>query len=244
MAVKKPKGSAMDGILKAHFEAKPYIRHLTSKERLRLKDMMLRFTKEVEFAGFQGHAPTDEEIERVALSGSIMGVNRPEWIFPPVKRVVLSSVKFNIRGHAVEADHLAGFADGRAKEIWLYAPILSTSFERLEGYHAPIHEFAHILDSYRAPEWPDRDCIDGIPPASSPKLSARCYRLIAEANAALKMGRLVSIDPYGARDFAETFACAVEAFFEVPVPLRESLPRLYEALSELFLQDPARGLMP
>ena len=47
------------------------------------------------------------------------------------------------------------------------------------------------------------------------------------------------IDPYGARNEAEFFAVATEAFFERPESLRNALPALYALLADFYRQDPA-----
>lgn len=47
------------------------------------------------------------------------------------------------------------------------------------------------------------------------------------------------LDGYGATHPAEFFAVATEAFFERPLALRQSRPRLYGELQHFFRQDPA-----
>jgi Mlc titration factor MtfA (ptsG expression regulator) len=48
------------------------------------------------------------------------------------------------------------------------------------------------------------------------------------------------LDPYAAEDPAEFFAVVSEAFFEMPLLVKQRFPRVYEQLVLFYRQDPAR----
>ncbi len=128
-----------------------------------------------------------------------------------------------------------------------------------------IHEFAHKIDMGRgAPnglppfldglhsrtelaDWPqaftaayDDFCKrvdlleDSLPPDFDPQRDdhAVLYDALAAA---------LPLDPYAARDAAEFFAVASEAFFVAPAPLARAYPKIYRLLAAWYRQDPLRA---
>ena len=95
-----------------------------------------------------------------------------------------------------------------------------------------IHEFAHVLDA-------ESGSFDGTPLLQK----GTDYPVWAEV-----MGTHFAelqdepfdgcLRPYGAKNEAEFFAVATEAFFETPGQLRCCAPDLYEVLADFFDTDP------
>ena len=95
-----------------------------------------------------------------------------------------------------------------------------------------IHEFAHVLDAADG-------VFDGTPLLENgtdyPLWAEVMGKHFAELQEAPFQGCLRS---YGAKNEAEFFAVATEAFFETPGQLRQCAPDLYEVLSEYFGVEP------
>ena len=53
-----------------------------------------------------------------------------------------------------------------------------------------------------------------------------------------ELAAALPLDPYAARDPAEFFAVASEAFFVAPAPLAAAYPRVYALLAAYYRQDP------
>ncbi len=52
------------------------------------------------------------------------------------------------------------------------------------------------------------------------------------------------LDPYAARDPAEFFAVASEAFFVAPAPLADDYPEIHRLLAAWYRQDPLARVKP
>ena len=72
---------------------------------------------------------------------------------------------------------------------------------------------------------------DSLPPDFDPERDVHA-ELYEELTAELPL------DPYAARDPAEFFAVASEAFFVAPAPLAQDYPQIYQLLTAYYLQDP------
>jgi Mlc titration factor MtfA (ptsG expression regulator) len=100
------------------------------------------------------------------------------------------------------------------------------------GRNVVFHEFAHKIDMLD-------DMTDGTPPLAKKQL-ARWVEVCTEIYESLRAGvPRPPLDFYGATNVAEFFAVATECFFDVPVPLRQHEPTLYEVLSDFYRQNPA-----
>ena len=120
----------------------------------------------------------------------------------------------------------------RTGSLVLGRPALRLSFADTEdGYHVGIHEFTHLLDA-------ERTHFDGIPVGLPLDRHREWLELMEREMQSLRRGRSV-LDPYGSEEPVEFLAVAVEAFFEIPLLLRDRHGELYRALSGYFGQDPA-----
>jgi len=105
-----------------------------------------------------------------------------------------------------------------------------------DGRNLIYHEFAHKLDMLDG-------VVDGTPPLGDRVSMARYIAVMTKAyerlQADAKRGRKGILDPYGATDVAEFFACATEAFFEKPKLMARKDAALYAVLEDFYGQDPA-----
>jgi Mlc titration factor MtfA (ptsG expression regulator) len=97
------------------------------------------------------------------------------------------------------------------------------------------HEFAHVLDAQDG-------SFDGTPVLHSYKDYYPWAKIMSDYYLAMKrpfpLGRGV-LRAYGAKNEAEFFAVATEAFFGNPAELKKRAPDLYEELRRFYRFDPA-----
>jgi MtfA peptidase len=165
----------------------------------------------------------------VAASAATLSVGWPGYKWSEATEVLLYPGDFD-RDYTVGRPEVAGMA-----HVWgtviLSVPSLRHSFANYEDpYHVGLHEFAHLL-TY------DRGQPITVPVGLSP---ARIQAW--EAIQALELKRVADgesiVDRYALQP-SEFFPCAVEAFFQKPMELREAHRRLYGFLSRYFRQSPA-----
>jgi Mlc titration factor MtfA (ptsG expression regulator) len=114
-----------------------------------------------------------------------------------------------------------------------------------DGRNVVIHEFAHQLDQEFGPA-------NGAPLLSKREDYAKWSEVLgseyAKLQEALARGEPTLLDPYGATDPAEFFACSTELFYEKPMDLAIHHPALYNELRRFYCVDPLRwsgpGLTP
>ena len=111
----------------------------------------------------------------------------------------------------------------------------------MPGYNVVIHEFAHKIDM-RAGE------ANGCPPFHPSYHRSIDARLPADfdaddplhANRYDELFASLPLDPYAARDPAEFFAVATEAFFVQPAPLASAYPQVHALLAGYYRQNPLK----
>src|SRR5450755_3847107 len=105
-----------------------------------------------------------------------------------------------------------------------------------DGANLVLHEFAHQLDFEDART-------DGAPALKTRAEYLAWARVMNREFQALRAAEMAGtptvLDTYGAKDPAEFFAVATEAFFERPRALRAKQPELYAQLAAFYRQDPA-----
>ena len=105
-----------------------------------------------------------------------------------------------------------------------------------DGVNLVLHEFAHQLDfeDYQT---------DGAPALRTRDEYLAWARVMNQEFQALRAadeaGTPTVLDTYGAKNPAEFFAVATEAFFERPLALRAKQPEMYAQLKGFYRQDPA-----
>ena len=156
----------------------------------------------------------------------------PDYEWDQLTEVLLYPHEFD-RDWSFEGDELAGQAHPWGTII-LSVPSLLLSFEDPDdAFHVGIHEFAHLLDM-------DHTRAEGIPVGLEGARAREWVAVAEKERERLRKGRSV-LDPYGAEDPVEFLAVAVEAFFEVPLAMRQRHREMYAILRDYFGQDPAAG---
>jgi len=165
----------------------------------------------------------------VAASATTLSVGWPGYTWSELSEVLLYPNDFN-RDYVIGRPEFAGVA-----HIWgtliLSVPTLLHSFAYYEdSYHVGLHEFAHLLTYERGQQ---TTVPVGLPPGQ-----IRLWEAIREDELKRVTAADSILDVYALHP-SEFFPCAVEAFFQKPIELREMHRRLYRFLSRYFGQNPA-----
>jgi len=131
---------------------------------------------------------------------------------------------------------LLGQAFTQGPVILVWDAVLHGARHPEQGHNVVYHEFAHKLDMLDG-------AADGTPPlADRDQLAewvAVCSREFLRLRRLAEKGHKTFLDAYGAKNEAEFFAVATEAFFDRPHALLGHAPDLYNILSAYYRQDPA-----
>jgi len=100
--------------------------------------------------------------------------------------------------------------------------------KKTDASNVCIHEWAHVLDL-------DDGFADGVPVLVDDE--EKWDEILAEELERVHRGRSV-LRQYAGTNRAELFACAAEAFYERPEPLKKKHAELYQLLVEAFRYDP------
>ena len=165
----------------------------------------------------------------VAASAVTLSVGWRGYTWSEVSEVLLYPDDFD-GDYAIGRRELAGVA-----HVWgtviLSVPSLWRSFVYCEeAYHVGFHEFAHLLTYERG--------LQTRLPVGLPTERIQLWEnIVSEELTRIAAGDSL-VDPYASHP-SEFFPCAVEAFFQKPIALREQHGRLYQFLSRYFRQNPA-----
>ena len=205
-----------------------YLR-LPAELRARFEEDLRVFLAEQRITGV-GTAATLELKLLVAASAVTLSLGWPEHEWDRLSEVLLYPQDFD-RDYGFEMRELSGQAHGWGTVI-LSAPALLESFAHPDdGYHVGIHEFAHLIQVHQSG-------FAEIPLGLGAQGSREWSDLVASETDRLRRGKSV-LDPYAGENASEFLAVAVEAFFEIPLDLRDRHRELYAMLADYFAQDPA-----
>ena len=206
----------------------------------RLRELVLLFLAEKEFAGAHGIEVTDEMRLAIAAQACLpilaLGL---DW-YAGWHGVVVYPGDFRVRRREVdEAGVVHEWDDELAGEAMPGGPVvISWDAAAHDPYmNVVIHEFAHKLDMVNGEA-------DGLPPLH-PGMDARAWvAAFKEAYDgfcdAVERGKDTWLDPYAGEHPSEFFAVVSEAFFEDPGETARRYPRVYEQLALFYRQDPRR----
>jgi MtfA peptidase len=237
-----PFPAAWTGIL----EDIAHCRLLNPDEDTRLRDLIRVFITEKEFEGCKGLEITDEVRVTIAALACILLLGLKDYYFDNVQTILVYPEAYVAQAHKViggvvledESDRL-GEAHYRGPLILSWADVIWDAGQTNQGTNLVFHEFAHQLDMLNG-------AADGVPLLPShlrapwQKVMAGEYQRLCRA---AERGRETLIDPYGTTDPAEFFAVVTECFFDLPVPLQDQHPDLYDLFRAYYQQDPVSRVL-
>lgn len=251
--IAQPFPAEWEGYLHAnvHFYGK-----LPTDEQARLRDILRILIAEKSWEGCGDLELTDEIRVTIAGQAALLLLGMPHDFYPNVESILVYPTAFRMpkprdrdlfnpvvgiwsgSGRVVDQE-----STPRLGEAWWQGPVILSWQDALaggrnesDGHNVVLHEFAHKLDDRKG-------AADGVPTlADQAQYDNWAEVMSAEYQALLDdthHGRPTLLDHYAITNAAEFFAVATECFFERGAPMRQSHPRLYDALSGFYHQDPA-----
>ena len=218
---------------------------LNAEERHRLRELASRYLHDKTIVGVQGMTVTEEMRVLIAAQACLLILNLDLDYFSGWREVIVYSDSF-IATHE-EYDDAGVMHETRHAldgESWQQGPVILSWHDAQPGAqtYGPgsnviLHEFAHKLDMLNG-------AANGMPPLhadmSRPAWTEALSSAYDELQRQLERHHSTAIDPYAAENPAEFFAVLTENFFELPQLLHETYPKVYEAFTQFYRQDPLR----
>jgi len=205
----------------------------------KLRELVLLFLAEKEFAGTHGLELTDEMRVSIAAQACLpileLGL---DW-YRGWRGIVVYPGDFRVRRTEVDEDGVVHeWDDELAGEAMPGGPVVLSwdALARDPEINVVIHEFAHKLDMLNG-------TADGLPPLHPGMDRAAWIRVFDQAYEgfcdAVDRDKDSWLDPYAAEHLSEFFAVISEAFFREPRETRRRYPDVYDQLRAFYRQDPA-----
>lgn len=234
-----PFPSEWRGILAEHF---PLWDTLSDDERARLGDIIQILVDEKSWEGCGGLEMRDEVKVTIAAQAGLLLLNIPHDYYQNVDSVLVYPAEYLLPSRAEGA--LAGVLAPTAQPVLGHAqwggPVV-LNWRKIEadgdhpndGRNLVYHEFAHKLDMLGG-------AVNGTPElATQAQLDAWIATMTREYEALRDHESDGLIREYGATNVAEFFAVVTELFFERSRRMKRTHPKLYQVLSDFYVQDPA-----
>jgi len=214
-----------------------YYARLKQDDKLRFERLVNAFLSDVTIEGV-GTAVTNVDRVLIASSAIIPIFGLGDWKYKNLTNVILypdtfdQEFQFEGGNRNISGMVGSGYMNG---QMLLSRAALEKGFSKSPGKeNTAIHEFVHLLDK-------SDGATDGVPE----NLLAHQYtipwlKMIHQEIHRIEQGKS-DINVYAATNEAEFLAVASEYFFEKPDQLKHKHPELYQSLSQIFQQDPAKS---
>lgn len=222
-----------------------FVRTLPPADVARLRDLVVLFLYEKQFAAAAGLQLTEDMRLSIATQACILILNLDLEFYRGWSGIIVYPEQFVPRHQHVDEFGVVHQGDEPySGEAWLGGPVIlswadvqNTGY--LDGVNVVIHEFAHKLDMRNG-------SANGYPPLHADMDRAAWAQTMTAAyrdfSARVDRGEDTIIDPYAAESPGEFFAVMSEAFFELPDVVQDEYPALYEQFRQFYRQDPAARL--
>lgn len=220
-------------------------RGFSADELHRLRELVILFLHEKSIEAAEGVRLDAEMRLIIAIQACVPILNLGLDYYAGWHAVIVYPQQFRPQHEYVdEADVVHIEDDWKMGESWEHGPVI-LSWEDVQnsgandGFNLVIHEFAHKLDMLNG-------AANGAPPLHAGMKLTQWSHVFTQAYAdfcaRVERGEVIGIDPYAADSPAEFFAVFTEAFFEIPLTVRQHYPQVYAQLSAYYRQDPVRRL--
>jgi len=212
-----------------------YYKKLDQKDKEKFEKLINEFLQYIRIEGV-GTEITDVDRVLIASSAVIPIFGFPDWRYRNLTNVILypdtfdKDFQFDGENRNILGMVGSGYMNG---QMLLSRPALLKGFSRSAGKeNAAIHEFVHLLDKSDGET-------DGVPENLMPhEYTVPWLRMMHEEMHRIKTSKS-DIEPYALTNEAEFLAVAAEYFFDKPDELKHKHLAIYEALCNVFKQDPA-----
>ena len=222
-----------------------FVRTLAPAELARLRDLVVLFLHEKQFAQAAGLELTDEMCWSIATQACILILNLDLEYYRGWSGVIVYPEQFVPRHqHVDDAGVVHEGDEPYAGEAWLGGPVVLSWADvadtgYADGVNVVIHEFAHKLDMLNGDA-------NGFPPLHADMDRSAWVRCMSAAYqdfcTRVDADEDTIIDPYAAESPGEFFAVMSEAFFELPDVVLDEYPEVYEQFRAFYRQDPVARL--
>lgn len=215
-----------------------YYGGLDERGRRRFEDDVRFFLAEQRIYGSQGAEVPDRIKVLVAASAATLGHGLPHWEWPDLRDIVIYRTAFDGQYREGARNPIRGMVQHRGPIIFsardLQHGFCKHADAPKDGRNVGLHELAHVMDLADGKA-------DGVPAGLEFAAAAPWIQIMAERLDQIRAGAADGVlRAYAGKNSVETFAVAVEVFFERPRALKRHDPDLYEMLAAYFRQDPAR----
>ncbi|MHC4758446.1 MAG: M90 family metallopeptidase [Planctomycetota bacterium] len=204
-----------------------------------LEGLVNVFVSEKRFEGRLGQEITDEVKVTIAGQACVLLLNRKTRIFPRLRTIYVYPSTYTAK--VGDSDGVVG-REGRLGEAWQNGPVVLAwdsvrggASNIHDGRNVVFHEFSHKLDQ-------EDGSADGAPILESRGCYATWAKVLSGEYEVLqrkaKKFRRSVLRKYGAKNPAEFFAVATEAFLEKPRQMKKKHPELYDELKKYYKLDP------
>ncbi len=223
----------ISGILKNRVR---FYKRLSKPQQLEFEKRVSTFLSQISIKGI-GVEVDDEDRVLVAAGAIIPVFGFPEWEYLNLNEVLLYPNAFNENfetngdGRNILGMVGWGYMNGT---MTLSKPSLHLGFSnQTDKLNVGIHEFVHLIDKLDG-------AVDGVPDYLMDKALAMPWLEMMHKEMERMREDESDINPYGLTNQAEFYSVASEYFFERSALFKRKHPKLYEALSKMFKQNPAK----
>jgi hypothetical protein len=212
----------------------PFYRLLEPDQAARLRELVQLFVAEKPFFGAAGLAVTDEMRVVIAAAAVRLVLHLDLSLFDDLREIVVYPYDALRRPDGRHGGAFLGEAHSFGTVVLSWPAVEAGLADPCDGHDTATHEFAHVLDRAGGG-------FSGTPPLRAREHYRAWAEVMARRFARLRGGGWPErhvLRAYGAKNEAEFFAVATEAFFERPAQLRQATPDLYEELRRFFGFDP------
>ena len=221
------------------------VRTLSPADHTRLRDLVVLFLYEKQFAAAAGLELTNDMRFSIATQACILILNLDLDFYRGWSGIIVYPEQFVPRHQHVDDLGVVHQGDEPySGEAWLGGPVIlswadveSTGFT--DGVNVVIHEFAHKLDMLNGDANGYPPLHAGMDRQSWAEAMTAAYR---DFCARVDGGEDTVIDPYASESPGEFFAVMSEAFFELPDVVEDEYPAVYEQFRQFYRQDPVARL--
>ncbi len=220
-----------------------FLRGLTPDELARLRQSVTLFLHAKQINGAGGLAITEPMRVIIAAQACILILNLDLDYYDDWVEVIVYPGEFIRDYEYTDEDGIVHRTrEPLSGESWSAGPVI-LSWEDAAGtgaepgYNVVIHEFSHKLDMLNG----DANGYPALHSGMSRQAWSNAFsKAYADFCRQVDADEETVIDPYAAEDPAEFFAVLSEAFFEMPLAIKQYFPEVYEQLVLFYRQDPAQ----
>lgn len=220
-----------------------FLHGLTPEELARLRQIVTLFLHAKQISGAGGLEITEPMRVMIAAQACILILNLDLDYYNGWVGIVVYPGEFIRDYEYTDEDGIVHHAcEPLSGESWSNGPVILswedvTGADAEPGYNVVIHEFAHKLDMLNG----DANGYPALHSGMSRQTWSDTFgKVYADFCRQVDADEETVIDPYAAENPAEFFAVLSEAFFAMPLVIKQHFHEVYEQLALFYRQNPAQ----